>query len=85
MLKSNRRVRTNKHLLDFVAGDLVTVIEMDLERILGLVVAMPAAEHLAAARRPDPASPRVMLAASPAIKKKTKKKQKSPSKQTQVR
>jgi len=51
------------NLGDFVSRDVVAIVEVDLERILGLVVAMPAAEHLAAARRPYAAPPRVMLAA----------------------
>lgn len=51
------------NLLDFMAGDLVPVLEIDLERILGLVVAMPAVEDLAAARGPYLAPPHVMRAA----------------------
>lgn len=51
------------NLGDFVARDLVPFAEVDLDRILCLVVAMPAAEDLAAAGRPYPAPPRVMLAA----------------------
>lgn len=51
------------NLVDFVAWDLVPVAEVGLERILFLVVAMPAAEDLAAAGRAYPAAPRVMLAA----------------------
>lgn len=46
-----------------MAGDLVPVLEIDLERILGLVVAMPAVEDLAAARGPYLAPPHVMRAA----------------------
>jgi len=51
------------HLLYFVAGDLVPVARVDLQRVLGVVVAMAAAEGLAAAGRHDAAPTAVMRAA----------------------
>lgn len=52
------------HLFYFVAWDLVAIARVDLERVLGVVVAMAAAEDLAAAGRDDGAPAPVVRAAA---------------------
>lgn len=48
--------------LDVVTGKHVAVVDADLQRVLGFVVAVPATKYLAAARRPYLASPPVVHA-----------------------
>lgn len=51
------------NLLYLMARNLMPITQVDLKQIFGLIVTMPAIKHLAAARRPNLASPPVVRAA----------------------